>query len=211
MPEKLLSLLAPRKGHFCYESGHHGELWLDLAQLSLQPRRLRPFADLLAQRLAPHRADAVCGPLVGGALLAQMVAQELNLAFYIAEHRVRPSDTGQHVVEYRIPEAHRSCARGQRVAVVDDVINAGSAVRAVLADLQACGAQPVALSALLNLGSPASTLAANQGLSLDSLDYLPHTLWEPAACPLCAAGTPLANVAANDQGDEVIAESEFRL
>ena len=41
---------------------------------------------------------------------------------------------------------------GRRVAVVDDVIIAGSAVRGVLVELGACGATPVAIGALAVLG-----------------------------------------------------------
>jgi len=77
---------------------------------------------------------------------------------------------------------------GQRIAVVDDVINAGSAVRATLADLDACGAVPVALGALLVLGSAAATFAAGRSLPLVSLATMPNALWAPEECPLCAQG-----------------------
>ena len=49
MQEELLSLLAPRKGHFRLESGHHGDLWLEIPRLYLRPDRLRPFAAELAR------------------------------------------------------------------------------------------------------------------------------------------------------------------
>ena len=37
MEEKLLELLSVRRGHFVLESGHHGNLWLDLDSLFLRP------------------------------------------------------------------------------------------------------------------------------------------------------------------------------
>src|SRR5690348_14823949 len=77
MHEELLSLLAARRGHFRLESGHHGDLWLEIPRLYVRPSRLRRFAAELARRLAEHGVEAVCGPLVEGALLAQMVAEEL--------------------------------------------------------------------------------------------------------------------------------------
>jgi orotate phosphoribosyltransferase len=145
----------------------------------------------LARRLAARGAEAVCGPLVEGAFLAQMVAQELDAEFYFAEQFARPRGDGLYPVGYRIPAALRPAVRGKRVAVVDDVINAGSAVRGAFADLRACGARPVAVAALLVLGPPASAFAAGEGVPLESLAYLPNVLWEPPACPLCAAGVPL--------------------
>jgi orotate phosphoribosyltransferase len=191
MEEELLRLLAARKGHFRFESGHHGDLWLDLPRLYVRPGHLYGYAAELARRLAAHGVEAVCGPLVEGAFLAQMVAQELDVEFYFAEQVVRPRSDSLYPVGYRLPEALRPSASGKRTAVVDDVINAGSAVRGAFADLQACGARPVALGALLVLGQPGSAFAASEGVPLESLAYLPNVLWEPSTCPLCAAGAPL--------------------
>ena len=47
-------LIHARKGHFLLESGHHGELWLDLELLCLHPSRIQPFACELARRLSPY-------------------------------------------------------------------------------------------------------------------------------------------------------------
>lgn len=195
MREEILRLLAARKGHFRFESGHHGNLWLELAPLYLRPGRLRPFVEELARRLAAHGIEAVCGPLVEGAFLAQMVAQELDVEFYFAEQFVRPRSDSLYPVGYHIPNALRSGVSGKTTAVVDDVINAGSAVRGAIADLQACGARPVAIGALLVLGLSASTFAESQGVPLENLAYLPNVLWEPSVCPLCASGAPLEGVA----------------
>jgi orotate phosphoribosyltransferase len=195
MHDELVSLLAPRNGHFRYESGHHGELWLELARLYVRPGRLRRFAAELARRLAEHRIEAVCGPLVEGAFLAQMVAQELDVEFYYAEQYHRPRASGLYSVGYRIPNALRLELVGKCTAVVDDVINAGSAVRGAMEDLRACGARPVAIGSLLVLGATASAFAQSEGVALESLASLPNILWEPAACPLCAAGVPLEGLA----------------
>jgi orotate phosphoribosyltransferase len=194
MQDELIRLLAARKGHFRYESGHHGELWLEIPRLYLRPVRLSWFAAELARRLAQHRIEAVCGPLVEGAFLAQMVAQELDVEFYFAEQFVRPSASGLYAVGYRIPAAIRDDVAGKAIAIVDDVINAGSAVRGAMEDLRACGARPVALGALLVLGATAAAFAASERVELESLASLPNVLWEPSACPLCAAGVPLEGI-----------------
>ncbi len=191
MQEEIMRLLAPRRGHFRFESGHHGDLWLQIALLTLHPGRLREFAAALARRLAAHRLDAVCGPLVEGAFFAQLVALELDVEFYFAEQVQRSEHDGLFPIAYRIPAALRSGLRGKRVAVVDDVFNAGSATRGALAELLACEATPVAIGALLVLGSRAAEFAATSRLALESLAQLPNNLWEPVTCPLCAAGVPL--------------------
>ena len=77
---------------------------------------------------------------------------------------------------------------------MDDVINAGSAVRGAFADLLSCGAKPVAIGALMVLGRSASGLAGDAAVPLEALASLPNVLWEPSSCPLCSSGLPLEGV-----------------
>src|SRR5262245_1161700 len=79
--EAMIDQLPTRRGHFLLESGHHGDVWLDLELLFLRPDRVRPFAQELATRLEKHRVDVICGPLVEGAFLGLMVASEMGLPF----------------------------------------------------------------------------------------------------------------------------------
>src|SRR5262249_49670433 len=192
--DDVIALMPARRGHFLFESGHHGDLWLDLELLCLHPEPVRPLAAHVAARLAPSEGDAGCGPLVEGAFVALMVAETLGVPFSYAERFPDAKRDALFPVDYRIPRALRARVRDKRVAVVNDVINAGSAVRGALTDLDACGARPVAIGALLVLGTAASAFAAGEGLPLESLSHLPNNLWEPSTCPLCAAGTPLEGV-----------------
>jgi orotate phosphoribosyltransferase len=195
MHEQLFELMAARRGHFLLESGHHGELWLDVDRLFIRPDRVRRFAAALAGRIPPYHVDAVCGPLTGGAFLAQMVAEELGVAFVYADRVVQPAAAGLFPITYPIPAEFHDFVCGRRVAVVNDVNNAGSAVRGALASLHAAGAQPVALAALLVLGDAAAELAASAGIPLETLAHAPNRIWPPANCPFCAAHVPLDAVA----------------
>lgn len=188
MEAALLDLLRVQRGHFQFESGHHGNLWLDLDSLFLRPRLLLPFAQELARRLAPYHIEAVVGPLVGGALVAQTVAAEISTAFAFVERTIDAS-----AVRYRVPAGFRRELAGKRVAIVDDAINAGSATRATHAELVSCGAHPVAIGSLLLLGTAALPFFEQKGLPIERVASLPNNLWEPAHCPLCAAGQPLNN------------------
>lgn len=184
------ALLPARRGHFRLESGHHGELWLELERLFLRPAALQPLAGALAQALAPHQIEAVCGPLIEGAFLATMVAQALDVPFTYSVPRTSARG-GLFPVDYPLPAGLHQALAGRRVAVVNDVINAGSAVRGTLASLRTCGARPVAVAALAVLGPDADRLAAEADLPLEALVRLPNQLWLPDQCPLCARGVPL--------------------
>ena len=64
--EEIVRLLAGRRGHFLLESGHHGDLWLDLDGMFVRPTRVARFATELATRIAAHEIEAVCGHLSEG-------------------------------------------------------------------------------------------------------------------------------------------------
>ena len=83
------ALLAARTGHFLLESGHHGELRLELNLLFTDPARVQPLVEELAALLRPHRVDVVCGPVAGGALLGQLVAARLGAGGADGETRGR--------------------------------------------------------------------------------------------------------------------------
>jgi orotate phosphoribosyltransferase len=189
--EDLNSLLSARRGHYLLESGLHADMWLDLDTLFAHPVRLKPIAQALAIRLAVHDVEAVCGPVVGGAFVAQMIALELDLEFFHAERTVAGEPGQLYSARYRVPNRTRTWLGGKRIAIVDDVINAGSAVRATHADLIECGAKPVALGALLVLGYAAPKFAASAGMALEAIAQLPSHIWAPADCPLCVAKVAL--------------------
>ncbi len=196
---EVLDLLAARRGHFLLESGHHGEVWLDLELLCSQPRRVQPLCADLAARLSKYNVDVVCGPLVEGAFVGLMVASELGTQFSYSERFMRPGHEGLFPAGYRIPASLRPTVKGKRVAIVNDVINAGSAVKGTYADLtesgeSACGANVVAIGALLVLGSAAHEFARAKGLELESVAQHRNRLWEPTTCPMCASGMPLEDI-----------------
>ncbi len=87
--------------------------------------------------------------------------------------------------------------KGKRVAIVNDFISAGSAVRGTYADLKALGASVVVIGALIALGHAIAEFAAEQGLALELLGQMSNNLWIPSQRPLCAAGTPLEIVGAS--------------
>jgi orotate phosphoribosyltransferase len=175
------------RGHFVYESGHHGDLLLDLDALFVDARRVRGWAAALADQAAACQPDLVCGPLMGGAFIAQMLAAELSAGFVFAERLV--SET--RAVRYRIPGPLHKVVYGKRVLLVDDVINAGSAVLATLTDLLDRSAKLAGVAALLTLGEAAAQIAEQYDVPLFTLAALERGMWAPEACPLCKSGVPL--------------------
>lgn len=180
----MVRLARPRRGHFDLGTGYHGDLWLDLDALFLRPSRLRPYVEWLAERLREHSPDAVCGPLEGGAFLAYAVADLLGVAF-LPGYRSPGQATGYH-----LPSVPGGIG-GWRVAVVDDAVNAGTAIAACLRELRAQGAVPVAVAALLALDEASAMVPARLGVPFYPAGTTPSRAWPAPECPLCADGLPV--------------------
>jgi orotate phosphoribosyltransferase len=186
-----LAPLPLRNGHFLLESGYHTDIWITLDALFLEPRTLGPAIQALAQKLSVHDVTAVCGPLLGGAFLAQSVATALDVRFYYAELVDHSNTTSLFGTTYRLPAELERTAGVERFAVVDDVISAGSSVRATIAAIEAAGGSTVVVGALTVLGNTGRDHLAQADVPLVTLGHRDFNLWNPEDCPLCQAGIAL--------------------
>lgn len=191
MRSGILDLVASRTGHFRLESGHHAERWLDLERLCLDVHAVEPRAHELADRLARHSFDIVCGPLVEGAFVALMIARRLSKPFVYAERIAAAPAAGMFAVRYEVPPSVRHELSGRRVAIVNDFTSAGSAVRGTMRDVRACGGVVAAIGSLVLLGGEADRFCERESIPLEALERIPFEIWDPSMCPLCAAGEPL--------------------
>jgi orotate phosphoribosyltransferase len=189
-----VELVDGRRGHFRLESGHHSGLWLDLDPLFAEPHRIDPLVAMLTNALRPYEVTGVCGPLLGGAFLAQLVAHALGAEFTFTE-REPVSFNGMYQARYRLPPAFAGRVRGQRLAIVDDVMSAGSALRGTFVELQNHGGTPVVAGALLVLGSTGADFFSQSGVAVEAVTRDHYELWLPDVCPLCLTGMALEDVA----------------
>ncbi len=192
MPD-ILDTVPARRGHFLLESGYHTDLWLSLEALFVDPWAIAPQIAALAEALQPYALTAICGCLLGGAFLAQALAAHMGLRFYYAEPVAIPTDGSLFSAQYRLPPDLRRRIASERVAVVDDVISAGSSVRATVADVATTGATIAVVASLVRLGSQADVYFGERGLPLVALAQQDFHLWPPATCPLCQTDMPLEN------------------
>ncbi len=180
-----------QRGHFLLESGLHTDVWLELDAWFLDPAVLEPQLDALGNQLRTHAITAVCGPLVGGAFVAQSIAARLGVRFYFTERVSEPSSPGLFSATYRLPAGVRTHASRENFAVVDDVISAGSSTRATVDELNSCGARTVVVGALLLLGDRGERHFIDQSIPVVTLAREELSVWEPHSCPFCQAGVAI--------------------
>ncbi|NNE10249.1 MAG: orotate phosphoribosyltransferase [Gemmatimonadetes bacterium] len=190
---RVKALLPSRKGHFRLESGHHGALWLDLEKLCYDVAPVRELAFELAKRVESHDIDAVCGPLVEGAYVALFVAEALGVPFLYSTREEGRNENGLYTFQYRVPGALHGAAGGKRIAIVNDVINAGSAVLGTLEHLEALRATVPVMASLAVLGERAGAFCEERGVLLETLVTIPNEIYRACDCPLCAEGIPVTN------------------
>jgi len=206
-----LDLARARRGHFKMESGLHCGLWFDLDMAFVDQAALDPFVTRLAQSLRRYDVEAVCGPLTGGAFLAQLVARLLGSEFYFTApqqairpsfHRaIRPSghqasgSSGDQAIAYALPAGTTHRLLGKRLALVDDVMSAGSSLRATMTAVERHGAIPIVVGTLAVLGATGESFFKERGLRLETTGRAPFDTWRQPECPLCAAGVPLEDPA----------------
>lgn len=192
MADDILTLMPVRSGHFILESGYHAKVWFDLDSLFVSPRRIAPLVTELSQRLSRYQPTAVCGPQHGGAFLAQAVAAKLELHFYYTLAKDGARD-GLFAASYELPAGLKKQAGSERFAIVDDVISAGSSVRATYSELAATGGEVVAVGALVSLGTKARDHFANLGVPVETLAERQFETWTPDTCPSCRRGELLGD------------------
>ncbi len=186
-----IDLLSIRRGHFALESGLHGDVWFDLEPAFLRPHLLEPYADSLGKLLLKHGISAVCGACTGGAFIAYAIAVQYELDFFYTERHIRPAGNGAAKVEYRLPKPLRAAVANRTIAIIDDVINAGSAVTKTFEELLHYGADPGVFASILTVGGPSPKRLPGNYPHVISLEHLESSLWDPQTCPLCRSGVRL--------------------
>lgn len=134
-----------------------GILFKDITPLLADPGAMRLCLDLLAERAAPFRAEAVVGIESRGFIFGAALAARLGLGFVPARKPGKlPAAT--HRVEYGLEygsdalELHRDGLRpGERALIVDDLIATGGTARAAAELVERCGAEVAGFAFVIDL------------------------------------------------------------
>jgi orotate phosphoribosyltransferase len=169
-------------GHFRLTSGLHSPAYLQCALVLQYPRHAAELGGLVADELrnvAPEPVSLVASPALGGLIAGHEVARALDARFIFAE---RDAD-GRMALRRGF-----AVKPGEAAAVVEDVITTGGSTRDVVELLRAAGARVVAAGSIVDRSGG----RAEVGVPRVALVTLEVVTYDPAACPLCAQGLPVA-------------------
>ena len=192
--EEILKIFAETgallEGHFELRSKLHSDRYFQCANVLRFPRIAARLCDELVAKMNAAcdigRIDGVISPAVGGILVGHEVARALDTKCVFAE-KVQAGDevdaTGKPVT--KLAMRRFSLKPGERYVVAEDVVTKGGRVQETIDLVKAAGAEVAAVVLLVDRSKGAVTFG---DVPMVSLVQIQPTTWEPAACPLCAAG-----------------------
>ena len=178
------------EGHFELRSKLHSDRYFQCANVLRYPRVAARLCDELVAKMNAAcdvgRIDGVISPAVGGILVGHEVARALDTKCVFAE-KVQAGDevdaTGKPVT--KLAMRRFSLKPGERYVVAEDVVTKGGRVQETIDLVQAAGAEVAAVVLLVDRSKGSVKFG---DIPMFSLVQIQPTTWEPAACPLCAAG-----------------------
>lgn len=178
------------QGHFELCSKLHSDRYFQCANVLRYPRIAARLCDELVAKLKTSSdigaIDGVISPAVGGILVGHEVARALDTKCVFAE-KVQAGDevdaTGKPVT--KLAMRRFSLKPGERYVVAEDVVTKGGRVQETIDLVKAAGAEVAAVVLLVDRSKGAVKFG---DIPMVSLVQIQPTTWEPAACPLCAAG-----------------------
>lgn len=179
------------QGHFLLSSGNHSEFYLQSAKVLEDPELAGRLADELAAIIekAGVEFDSVCSPALGGILAGYELARAAKKRFIFTERvdRVMSLRRGFEV------------RKGERFIVCEDIVTTGGSALESARLIENLGGEVVGFAALANRGfckvANLADSSAKAGAKLPAdkpffaLGNFEFEIYEPATCPLCAAGS----------------------
>ena len=178
------------EGHFELRSKLHSDRYFQCANVLRYPCIAARLCDELVAKMKAAcdigRIDGVISPAVGGILVGHEVARALDTKCVFAE-KVQAGDevdaTGKPVT--KLAMRRFSLKPGEHYVVAEDVVTKGGRVQETIDLVQAAGAEVAAVVLLVDRSKGSVQFG---DIPMFSLVQIQPTTWEPAACPLCAAG-----------------------
>ena len=179
------------RGHFLLSSGNHSEFYLQSAKVLEDPKLAGQLADELATiiKKAGVEFDSVCSPALGGILAGYELARAAKKRFIFTERvdRVMSLRRGFEV------------RKGERFIVCEDIVTTGGSALESARLIENLSGEVVGFAALANRGfckvANLADSSAKAGAKLPAdkpffaLGNFEFEIYEPATCPLCAAGS----------------------
>jgi orotate phosphoribosyltransferase len=164
------------EGHFLLTSGRHSNVYFQCAKVLQYPAYMEKICSNLAENFKNYEIDTVISPAIGGIIVGQEVARQLNKRSIFAER------------EDKVLTLRRgfSLEPGEKVLVCEDVVTTGGSVFEVIEIVKNSGAEVVGIGCIVDR----SNGKVNFGYPQKSAVMMDVISYPADDCELCKKGIP---------------------
>lgn len=178
--EKILNIFeesgALLRGHFLLTSGRHSSVYFQCAKVLQYPHYTEILCSFISTHFKNIEIDTVISPAIGGIIVGQEVARQLNKRSIFAE-REDKSLTLRRGFEL---------SAGEKVLICEDVVTTGGSVFEVIDIAKKAGAEIVGVGFIVDRSNGKVSFGFPQvsAIKVDAVSY------SPDECPLCKENIP---------------------
>jgi len=177
-----------RSGHFVFTSGLHSDSYVLKDAMYAYTAETSQVCREMAERFKNAKVEAVIGPAIGAAILAQWVAHHLANVTGREVYAVYADKDGKG--GFIIKRGYDKVIAGKNTLVVEDLTTTGGSIRKVVEASRAAGARVVGAVAIYNRGDVTKEDVGNPP-EFVSLVNLNLEQWPSKKCELCGKNIPV--------------------
>jgi orotate phosphoribosyltransferase len=165
------------KGHFLLTSGRHSNVYFQCAKVLQYPEYSEKICGMIAEHFKSENIDTVIAPAIGGIVVGQEVARQLNKRSIFAEREDKSLTLRRGF----------TIEKGEKVLVCEDVVTTGGSVFEVIDIVKNFGGEVVGIGFIVDRSNGKVNFNHQQfsTIMLDVKSFLPEE------CPLCKEGIEL--------------------
>ena len=186
--EVLQKVGAFRAGHFVFTSGLHADMYVNKDALYPYTTETSRLCREMAGRFRDKNIEAVSGPAIGAAILAQWVAYHLSEMTGHEVYAAGAEKDGEGGFVLR--RGYDKIVAGKNVLVVEDLTTTGGSIKKAISAVRAAGGNVVGAIALCNRGDVTKEMIGNPPI-FDQLVKLHLEQWPESECELCQGNIPV--------------------
>jgi orotidine 5'-phosphate decarboxylase subfamily 1 len=175
--------------HFVYTKGGHGKAYVNKDEIYVDPEALSLLCKEIAYQSSNLGVQVVCGPTVGGVLVANRVAEWLRK--FTGDESIIAVFADQEDDNRILKRGYPKKVVGKKALVVEDIINTGGSAAATANAIKATGGKVLACWALCNRATDKGAAENLIGVQTFALLNIDMDNFAANECPYCAENRPV--------------------
>ena len=165
------------EGHFLLTSGRHSNVYFQCAKVLQYPNYMEKICANIAEHFKSTKIDTVISPAIGGIIVGQEVARQLEKRSIFAEREDKTLTLRRGF----------SIERGEKVLVCEDVVTTGGSVFEVIEIVKSLGGEVVGVGCIVDRNNGKVNFGCRQvsTIRMEVVSFMPEE------CELCKKGIPV--------------------